>query len=156
MYNFHDVRRWALRHEFLLHVIHVGRYMLIIMVITRTEIVETGIAILINAAYQKVKVVIGISFFYVKLDDWLSLRFWLLIIWQEALSCYTHNKARKMIYINYCHKNNISDSKMSFLRQKTSGWPISRKTFCNDISRKKMLLFDKKVLTLHSCLRNNK
>ena len=32
--------------------------------ITRTEIVETGIAILINAAYQKVKVVIGISFFY--------------------------------------------------------------------------------------------
>ena len=75
MYNFHDVRRWALRHEFLLHVIHVGRYMLIIMVITRTEIVETGIAILINAAYQKVKVVIGISFFYVKFDDWLSLRF---------------------------------------------------------------------------------
>lgn len=75
MYNFHDVRRWALRHEFLLHIIHVGRYMLIIMVITRTEIVETGIAILINAAYQKVKVVIGISFFYVKLDDWLSLRF---------------------------------------------------------------------------------
>ena len=50
--------------EFLLHIIHVGRYMLIIMVITRTEIVETGIAILINAAYQKVKVVIGISFFY--------------------------------------------------------------------------------------------
>ena len=49
--------------------------MLIIMVITRTEIVETGIAILINAAYQKVKVVIGISFFYVNFDEWLSLRF---------------------------------------------------------------------------------
>ena len=92
----------------------------------------------------------------VKLDDWLSLRFWLLIIWQESLSCYIHNKARKMIYINYCHKNNISDSKMSFLRLKTSGWPISRKTYCNDISRQKMPLFDKKVLTLHSYLRNNK